>query len=78
MLYMSYVDLFAGLSENKVEKIREAAFKLTGAGFITGTEAKIRRNNVVHISSGSTALDQILGGGIESGSITEAFGKIKN
>ena len=63
-----------GLSEAKVDKIREAALKISGAGFITGTEARVRRNNVVHISSGSSALDAILGGGIESGSITEAFG----
>lgn len=63
-----------GLSEAKVDKIREAALKLAGAGFITGTEARVRRNSVVHITSGSSALDSLLGGGIESGSITEIFG----
>lgn len=64
-----------GLSEPKIDKIRDAALKLFGAGFITGTEARQRRTNIVHISTGSQALDEIIGGGVETGSITEAFGK---
>lgn len=63
-----------GLSEPKVDKIREAALKLTGMGFISGTEARQRRANVIHITTGSQALNEILSGGIETYSITEAFG----
>lgn len=63
-----------GLSEPKIDKIRDAAMKLVGTGFITGTEVRQRRQNVFHITTGSTALDELIGGGIESGSITEAFG----
>lgn len=66
-----------GLSEPKIIKIREAAMKLVGAGFITGNEARQRRENVVHITTGSPALDEILGGGIESGSITETYGEYR-
>lgn len=66
-----------GLSEPKIIKIREAALKLVGAGFITGTEAKIRRESIIHITTGSSALDDILGGGIESSSITETFGEFR-
>lgn len=64
-----------GLSEPKIDKIRDAALKLFGAGFITGTEARQKRMNVYHVSTGSQTLNEIIGGGIESGSITEAFGK---
>jgi meiotic recombination protein DMC1 len=66
-----------GLSEQKIVKIREAALKLVGAGFITGNEARTRRSQIIHISTGSPALDEILGGGIETASITEAFGEFR-
>lgn len=66
-----------GLSEPKIDKIREAAMKMMGTGFITGTEARQRRQNVYHVSTGSTALNDIIGGGIESGSITEAFAEFR-
>lgn len=63
-----------GLSEPKIDKIRDAAIKIIGSGFITGTEARQKRMNVYNISTGSVALNDIIGGGIETGSITEAFG----
>lgn len=63
-----------GLSEPKIDKIRDAALKLVGAGFITGSEARQKRLQVYHLSTGSQALNDIIGGGIETGSITEAFG----
>lgn len=66
-----------GLSEPKIDKIRDAALKLVGAGFITGTEAREKRSRVYHVSTGSQALDEIIGGGIETGSITEAFGEFR-
>lgn len=66
-----------GLSEPKILKIREAALKIVGAGFISGTEARCRRDQIVHISTGAPALDAILGGGIESGSITEGHGEFR-
>lgn len=66
-----------GLSEPKIDKIRDAALKLVGSGFITGTEARQRRMNVYNISTGSSALNDIIGGGIETGSITEAFGEFR-
>lgn len=45
-------------------------------GFTTATEIHSRRSELVHISTGSTGLDTILGGGIETGAITELFGKL--
>lgn len=68
-----------GLTEARVEKIREAAKKLDcrGNSFKTGLEVKERRKGIIHITTGSTALDKILGGGIETASITELFGEFR-
>lgn len=66
-----------GLSELKVDKIREAAGKLVDAGFITAAEHAVRRQSIFRITTGSTQLDALLGGGIQSMSITEAFGEFR-
>ncbi len=68
-----------GLTEARVEKIRDAAKRLDcrGATFKTGTEVKERRKSIFHITTGSSALDKILGGGIETSSITELFGEFR-
>nr|CCC92949.1 unnamed protein product [Trypanosoma congolense IL3000] len=69
--------LIKGLSEAKVDKIIEAARKLADCGFTNGTEYLQQRERVTRVTTGSTALDQLLGGGIESMSITEAFGEFR-
>jgi meiotic recombination protein DMC1 len=68
-----------GLSDAKIEKIKEAARKLDcrGSAFKTGLEMKDKRKQVIHITTGSTALDGILGGGVETSSITELFGEFR-
>ncbi|KAK3129109.1 hypothetical protein QOZ80_6BG0471660 [Eleusine coracana subsp. coracana] len=66
-----------GLSEAKVEKICEAAEKLLSQGFMTGSDLLIKRKSVVRITTGSQALDDLLGGGIETLCITEAFGEFR-
>ncbi|XP_053737604.1 meiotic recombination protein DMC1/LIM15 homolog [Synchiropus splendidus] len=63
-----------GMSEAKVEKIKEAAGKLLNIGFQTAYQYSNRRKQVFHITTGSQEFDKLLGGGIESMSITEAFG----
>ncbi|KAG0707515.1 Rad51-domain-containing protein [Suillus ampliporus] len=60
-----------GMSEAKVEKIKEAAQKITGSSFATGIEVQDRRKRVLTISTGSKSVDTILGGGIMSQSISE-------
>ncbi|WMV47811.1 hypothetical protein MTR67_041196 [Solanum verrucosum] len=67
-----------GLSEAKVEKICEAAEKIVNFGYITGSEALLKRKAVVRITTGSQALDELLGGGIETSAITEAFGEFRS
>eukprot|EP00842_Homolaphlyctis_polyrhiza_P005279 jgi/Hompol1/5752/HPOL_002073-RA len=66
-----------GFSEVKVDKIKEASAKLIGTGFITATELLNRRKCVLRISTGSSEFDKLLGGGIQSMSITEAFGEFR-
>jgi len=67
-----------GISEAKVEKILEAAEKLQFSSFMTGSEYLVKRKDVVRITTGSAELDKLLGGGIETMSITEVFGKFKS
>ena len=66
-----------GISEAKVDKIKEAAGKMTANGFQTALEYSGKRKQVFRISSGSDELDRLLGGGIESMSITEVFGEFR-
>uniref|UniRef100_A0A8R1Z3A0 Meiotic recombination protein DMC1/LIM15 homolog n=1 Tax=Pristionchus pacificus TaxID=54126 RepID=A0A8R1Z3A0_PRIPA len=66
-----------GLSEAKVDKIKEGAAKLMKTGFITALEVCSRRKQVFKISTGSVEFDKLLGGGIESQAITEVFGEFR-
>ncbi|KAJ3728105.1 putative DMC1 protein [Lentinula guzmanii] len=62
-----------GMSEAKVEKIKEAAHKILGSSFSSGIEVQDKRKRVLAISTGSKSVDAILGGGIMSQSISEEF-----
>ncbi|KAG1669726.1 Meiotic recombination protein DMC1/LIM15 [Nymphon striatum] len=89
-----------GISEAKIEKIKEIAgkiahegklgqgklgkgklrprqIKIKDPGFMTALEVSDKRKQVFRISTGSSELDKLLGGGIESMSITEAFGEFR-
>uniref|UniRef100_A0A668AX00 Meiotic recombination protein n=1 Tax=Myripristis murdjan TaxID=586833 RepID=A0A668AX00_9TELE len=66
-----------GLSEAKVEKIKEAAGKMLTNGFQTAFEYSTKRRQVFHITTGSLEFDKLLGGGVESMAITEAFGEFR-
>ncbi|CAB1438146.1 unnamed protein product [Pleuronectes platessa] len=66
-----------GLSEAKVEKIKEAAGKMLSVGFQTAFEYSAKRKQVFNITTGSQEFDKLLGGGIESMALTEAFGEFR-
>ncbi|XP_074596621.1 meiotic recombination protein DMC1/LIM15 homolog [Brevipalpus obovatus] len=67
-----------GLSEQKVDKIREAARKVMNIHqFRTGTAVEAKRRQIFRVKTGCTEFDLILGGGIESMSITEAYGEYR-
>ncbi|EEB10495.1 conserved hypothetical protein [Pediculus humanus corporis] len=66
-----------GFSEAKVDKIKEACAKIYTVHFSTALEVSNKRKQVFKISTGSQELDKLIGGGIESMAITEAFGEFR-
>ncbi|CEJ03468.1 Putative DNA repair protein RAD51 [Rhizopus microsporus] len=67
-----------GLSEAKVDKIYKEVNMMIDTGFTTAMEIHSRRNEMIYITTGSKELDRALGGGIETGSITELFGEFRS
>lgn len=66
-----------GLSEAKVDKIKEAAVKLLDCGFVSALEYSVKRESVFKVTTGCDELDKLMGGGLQSMSITEAFGEFR-
>ncbi|KAK6520322.1 Meiotic recombination protein dmc1 [Arthrobotrys conoides] len=68
-----------GLSEIKVDKIKDAVAKInpSGSAFVTASEYGQQRKRVIRISTGSKSLDGILGGGFTTMSISEVFGEFR-
>lgn len=67
-----------GISEAKADKLISEAQKYVAMGFKTATEIHQNRANIVYITTGSADLDRLLGGGIETGSVTELFGEFRS
>lgn len=66
-----------GITDAKIDKIQSASEKFMELGYVTATEFMEMRQNVIAITTGSTAFDELLGGGIETMSITEVFGEFR-
>ena len=67
-----------GISDAKVDKLIAAASSLNSSfNFMSGNECLHKRSKVIHVSTGSGELDKLLGGGIETMSITEVFGEFR-
>lgn len=66
-----------GISEIKADKIINEACKLVPLGFTTATEYFKKRAQMIYITTGSKELDKLLGGGMETGAITELFGEFR-
>lgn len=64
----------AGVGEAVARKIINSARNNMKFGFETGDELLRRREEVKKLSSGSNMLNTLIGGGFETGSISEAFG----
>jgi len=64
-----------GVGENVAKRIIQVARTKLDIGFETGEEVLKRREQVIKITTGSKAFDEMLGGGFESGSISECFGE---
>ncbi len=65
----------AGIGENVARKIIEAARQAVGFGFVTADQILQIRQQSERITTGSKNLDSLLGGGVETQAITEAYGE---
>lgn len=66
-----------GLSENRIDKIIDAAHKIVNMGFMTAATFFKKRKEVVFLTTGSQGVDQLLKGGVETGAITELYGEYR-
>lgn len=65
----------AEIGEGVAEKVIEAARKAEQIDFETALDVMERRKDIGRITVGSTAFDELIGGGIETQAITEVFGE---
>lgn len=65
----------AGLSESVTRKIIQVARSELDMGFESGLDLLEKRKSVLKITTGSKCFDEILGGGFETGCISECFGQ---
>jgi DNA repair protein RadA len=65
----------ADISEDKAAEITQNARNLLSIRFTTAKEVLSRRSNIGYITTGSKALDSLLGKGIETQAITEVIGE---
>lgn len=65
----------AGVGEAVARKIINTARNNLDMGFTSGEELLKKRENVIKLTTGSKKFDEMIGGGFESGSITECFGQ---
>lgn len=66
-----------GVSDVKADKFIKAARESVNVGFTTAADVLLFRKSLVTLTTGSTALDTLLQGGIETGSITELYGEFR-
>ncbi len=65
----------AGISEKKALEIIRAARSSLSLSFIRADELLKLRQTVLRLTTGSNALDELLGGGLETQTITEFYGE---
>src|SRR3989344_5317261 len=63
-----------GVTEAAARKIISTAREKLDMGFESGEELLKKRGMVVKITTGSKNLDNIIGGGVETGAVTEVYG----
>lgn len=68
----------AGVGEAVARKMIQTVRSSLDMGFESGEELLERRAKVIKITTGSKAFDGILGGGVETGGITECYGEFSS
>ena len=71
----SIIEEATGMTENAARKMINAARQVLDMGFESGLDVLAKRKNVTKLTTSCKALDDLLGGGFESGAITECFGE---
>ncbi|KAF0268650.1 DNA repair protein HuRAD51 [Hanseniaspora uvarum DSM 2768] len=66
-----------GISDLKADYLLQEASKYVNLGFTTASDFKKAREQLLTITTGSQNLDALLGGGIETGAITELYGEFR-
>jgi DNA repair protein RadA len=67
----------ASLGEKTVTKIIESAREALEIDFETAKKVLSRRKELAKITTGSQKLDELFGGGIETGAVTELYGEFR-
>ena len=67
-----------GLGVDSAKKAIAAAKTMVEIGFETADQVLERRKGIAKITTGSKALDELLGGGVETMAITEMYGKFSS
>jgi len=67
----------AGIGEKTAEKLIKAAQDIEEMGFKSADEIWEKRKVMRRISTGGQNLDDLLGGGLETGAVTEVFGEYR-
>ncbi len=66
-----------GVGEKTAYKLVKAAQELEDMGFKPATSVWEKRKQLRRITTGSSNIDELLGGGIETGAVTELFGEYR-
>ncbi|KAI4471335.1 reca/rad51/rada dna strand-pairing family member [Holotrichia oblita] len=67
-----------GFNAEKIEALKDICCKISlSNAFMTASEVSFQRKQLFKLSTGSKALDKLLGGGVEAMSITEVFGEFR-
>lgn len=67
----------AGLGEKTAAKVIAAAREQLNIGFKSALHVWERRRNIKRLGTGSHSLDELIGGGVETGCLTEFFGEYR-
>ncbi|MBI2670991.1 DNA repair and recombination protein RadA [Candidatus Woesearchaeota archaeon] len=65
----------AGFTEATARKVIQASRNELKMGFESGEDLLKKRESILKLTTGSSALNTLLGGGVETGAITEFFGE---
>jgi len=66
-----------GISEQKAEFLKKIADQVVPVTFQSASEFLVQRQTLVKLTTGCSALDALLGGGVETGNMTELFGEFR-